>query len=144
MNVWIAIGRLTRDPAISVSASGMKIARYTLACDRRGKREEGQQSADFINCVAFDKSADFADKYLRQGTKILVRAHIQTGRFTGKDGQTVYTTDAIIDDQEFAESKAASSRDSAPTAQAPAAGQSQSVPGFTSIPDSITEDVPFA
>ena len=86
----------------------MAIARYTLAVDRRGKRNDNEQQADFISCVAFKNNAEFAEKYLRQGTKIAVEGRIQTGSYTNKDGQKVYTTDVVIDSQEFAESKAAS------------------------------------
>ena len=102
MNKAILMGRLTRDPDIRATQEGLSIARYTLAVDRRSKEKE----ADFIGCVAFGKSAEFAEKYLKKGTKVLVTGHIQTGSYTNKDGQKVYTTDVIIDDQEFAENKA--------------------------------------
>lgn len=99
------MGRITRDPDIRVTAgeNQMKIARYTLAVDRR--RSEGESTADFISCVAFDRAAEFAEKYLHQGTKVLVTGRIQTGSYTNKEGQKVYTTDVMIEEQEFCESK---------------------------------------
>ncbi len=113
MNRVILMGRLTRDPSISYSQGGdnMAIARFTLAVDRRGRRQDGaeQQTADFIGCVCFGRQAEFAEKYLRQGTKIAVTGRIQTGSYTNKDGQKVYTTDVVLDDIEFAESRAGSS-----------------------------------
>ena len=114
MNKVILMGRLTRDPDVRYSQgeNSMAIARYTLAVDRRVRRNEGgaqdQQTADFIGCVAFGKSAEFAEKYLHQGTKIAVEGRIQTGSYTNKDGQKVYTTDVVVENQEFAESKNAS------------------------------------
>lgn len=102
MNRVTLIGRATKDPSISYAQNGgMTIARYTLAVDRRGK----DQQADFISCVAFGKSAEFAEKYLKKGTKIAVNGRIQTGSYKNKDGQTVYTTDVVIEDHEFVESK---------------------------------------
>ena len=112
MNKVILMGRLTRDPDVRYSQgeNSMAIARYTLAVDRRTRRTDGgaqdQQTADFIGCVAFGKSAEFAEKYLHQGTKIAVEGRIQTGSYTNKDGQKVYTTDVVVENQEFAESKA--------------------------------------
>ena len=112
MNKVILMGRLTRDPEIRYSQGNdqMAIARYTLAVDRRFNRN-GDQTADFINCVAFGRSAEFAEKYLKQGTKIVATGRIQTGSYTNKDGNKVYTTDVVIEDQEFAESKGSSSSD---------------------------------
>ena len=108
------MGRLTRDPNISYSQSGdnMAIARFTLAVDRRGRRQDGadQPTADFIGCVCFGRSAEFAEKYLRQGMKVAVTGRIQTGSYTDKNGQKVYTTDVVLDDIEFAESKTAEHR----------------------------------
>lgn len=108
MNKVILMGRLTRDIEIRYSAgdSAMAIARYTLAVPRRFKRE-GEADVDFISCVAFGKAAEFAEKYFRQGTKIAITGRIQTGSYTNRDGQKVYTTDVVIEDQEFAESKSA-------------------------------------
>ena len=105
------MGRLTRDPDVRYSQgeNPMAIARYTLAVDRRFKRD-GEQSADFINCLAFGRSAEFAEKYFKQGTKIAVSGRIQTGSYTNREGVKVYTTEVVIEEQEFAESKAAASR----------------------------------
>lgn len=135
MNKAILMGRLIRDPEVRYSqgqnGEQMAIARYTLAVDRKTKKAGDQQTADFINCVAFGKSAEFAEKYLKQGTKMVVEGHIQTGSYTNKDGQKVYTTDIIVDAQEFAESKKSAE-------EAPAAA-----PDFVSIPDAIENDLPF-
>lgn len=113
MNRVILMGRLTRDPEVRYSQGerSMAIARYTLAVDRRGRRNQGQdsgdaqQTADFIPCVAFDRSGEFAEKYFRQGMRVLVSGRIQTGSYTNREGQKVYTTEVIVDDQEFADSK---------------------------------------
>ena len=110
MNRVILMGRLTRDPEVRYSQGerSMAIARYTLAVDRRGRRsQDGDQgqTADFINIVAFDRAGEFAEKYFRQGMRVLVSGRIQTGSYVNKDGQKVYTTDIIVDDQEFADSK---------------------------------------
>ena len=115
MNKVILMGRLTRDPDIRYSQGekATAVARYTLAVDRRFVRQDGgdnQQTADFIGCVAFGRQAEFAEKYLHQGTKIAITGRIQTGSYTNRDGQKVYTTDVVVEDQEFAESKAASGR----------------------------------
>ena len=106
MNKVILMGRLTRDPEVRYSAgdNSLAIARYTLAVDRRFKRD-GEATADFISCVAFGRAAEFAEKYFRQGIKIAISGRIQTGSYGNKDGQKVYTTDIIVDDQEFADSK---------------------------------------
>ena len=113
MNRVILMGRLVRDPDVRYSTgdNAMAIARYTLAVDRRGRRTDSndQQTADFIGCVALGKNGEFAEKYLRKGTKVVIEGHIQTGSYTNKDGQKIYTTDVVIDGQEFAESKANSS-----------------------------------
>ena len=111
MNKVILMGRLTREPDIrySQNANGsMAVARFTLAVDRRVKREETEQNADFISCVSFGKPAEFAEKYLHQGTKIAIVGRIQTGSYTNRDGVKVYTTDVVVESAEFAESKAAS------------------------------------
>ena len=111
MNKVILMGRLTRDPEVRYSQGerSMAIARYTLAVDRRGRRSQSQdgseQTADFINCVAFDRAGEFAEKYFRQGMRVLVSGRIQTGSYVNKDGQKVYTTEVVVDDQEFADSK---------------------------------------
>ena len=153
MNKVILMGRLTRDPEVRYSAgnNSMAVARYTLAVDRRFRRD-GESNADFIGCVAFGRSAEFAEKYLRQGTKIVVTGRIQTGSYTNRDGQKVYTTDVVVEDQEFAESKAAASengmmRQSAPSPMAaspmPSPAQASSADGFMNIPDGIDEELPF-
>lgn len=108
MNKVILMGRLTRDPDVRVSNTAdrqITVARYTLAVDRRAKRDGNDQTADFISCVAFDRAAEFAEKYLHQGTKVLVTGRIQTGSYTNRDGQKVYTTDIMLEEQEFCESK---------------------------------------
>ena len=156
MNKVILMGRLTRDPNVRYSPRNnsqeeMAIARYTLAVDRRGAKD-GQQSADFISCVAFGRDGEFAEKYLKQGTKVVVTGRIQTGSYTNRDGQKVYTTDVIVEEQEFAESKAAASesgmmRQSAPSPMAaspmPSPAQASSADGFMNIPDGIDEELPF-
>ena len=108
MNKVILMGRLTRDPDVRVSNTAdrqITVARYTLAVDRRAKRDGNDQTADFISCVAFDRAAEFAEKYLHQGTKVVVSGRIQTGSYTNKEGHKVYTTDVMIEEQEFCESK---------------------------------------
>ena len=147
MNKVILMGRLTRDPEVRYSQgeNATAIARYTLAVDRRFNRNNDEQTADFISCVAFGRSGEFAEKYFHKGTKIAVTGRIQTGSYTNKDGVKVYTTDVVVEDQEFAESKNASQQaggDYAP------AGRTQSAPmaagdGFMNIPDGIDEELPF-
>lgn len=106
MNKVILMGRLTRDPDIRQGQQeGQGVARYTLAVDRRFKRQNDDQTADFIPCVAFGRGAEFAEKYLHKGTKIVITGRIQTGSYTNREGVKVYTTDVIVEDQEFAESK---------------------------------------
>lgn len=107
MNKWIGMGRLTKDPDVRMTQEGLAIARYTLAVDRKKKEDP----ADFISCVVFGKGAEFAEKYLHKGSKIAVEGHIQTGSYTNKDGQKVYTTDVIVDTHEFVESKKTESAD---------------------------------
>lgn len=132
------MGRLTRDPDIRVTGEGhTKIARYTLAVDRRQKSEDGSSTADFISCIAFGRGADFAEMYLHQGTKMVVTGRIQTGSYTNRDGQKVYTTDIVAEEQEFAESKAAAQGWEAGKSHAPAAGPD----GFMALPDD--EGLPF-
>lgn len=135
MNKAILMGRLTRDPDIRYNQDNMCIARYTLAVNRM-KTKDGKQEADFISCLAFGKSAEFAEKYLHQGSKILVSGRIQTGSYTNKDGKQVYTTDVVIESQEFAESKASGTQSGAPEGFANE--------GFMSIPDSVDDGgLPF-
>jgi len=137
MNKWIGMGRLVADPEIRYSQgeNATCIARYRLAIDRRYGRTE-EQTADFISCVAFGKNAEFADKYLHKGMKIAVTGRIQTGSYVNKDNQRVYTTDVVIEEQEFAESKASASGQAAP--EPSAYGD-----GFMNIPDGIDEELPF-
>ena len=139
MNKVILMGRLTRDPEVRYSQgeSATAVARFTLAVDRRFRREEA--SADFIGCVAFGKNAEFIEKYFRQGTKALITGRIQTGSYTNRDGNKVYTTDVVVEDQEFAESKKNASEGGMPGA-APAL---TSTDGFMNIPDGIDEELPF-
>ena len=148
MNKVILMGRLTRDPDVRYSAGeqSQAIARYTLAVDRRGRRnsEDGQQTADFINCVAFGRAGEFAEKYFHKGIKIVVTGRIQTGSYTNKEGQKVYTTDVVVEEQEFAESKAASESNAGGfSAQAPTEMPSAAGDGFMNIPEGINEELPF-
>jgi single-strand DNA-binding protein len=174
MNKAILMGRLTRDPEIRYTQGDnpMCIARYTLAVDRRFNRNAGNDgnNADFIPCVCFGKTAEFVEKYLKKGTKMAVTGRIQTGSYTNRDGVKVYTTEVVVEDQEFAESKNASGNGSyggnggynggnnngggssrggnygGRAEQAPAqdAGSSDSLDGFMNIPDGIDEELPFA
>lgn len=147
MNRVILMGRLTRDPNISYSQSGdnMAIARFTLAVDRRGRRQDGadQQTADFIGCVCFGRLAEFAEKYLRQGMKVAVTGRIQTGSYTDRNGQKVYTTDVVLDDIEFAESKTAEHRNGNTEYYGQRPEPCPDKDGFMNIPDGIDEELPF-
>ena len=153
MNRVILMGRLTRDPEVRYSQGerSMAIARYTLAVDRRGRRNQDssaeQQTADFINCVAFDRAAEFAEKYIRQGMRVLVSGRIQTGSYVNKEGQKVYTTEVILDDQEFADSKGAASEMGGYAQAAPSqrpAPTSAIGDGFMNIPDGVEDEgLPF-
>lgn len=143
MNKVVLMGRPTRDPEIRTTPQGMSVARYTLAVDRPRRRTENRQDeeepgADFITCVAFDKAAAFAEKYLKQGTKIIISGRIQTGSYTNKEGRKVYTTDIVIESQEFCESRAAGGS----TRPAPIEKDEN---GFLKIPDDALEDegLPF-
>lgn len=148
MNKVILMGRLTRDPEVRYSQgeTPMAIARYSLAVDRRFNRNsQDGQTADFINCVAFGRNGEFAEKYLRKGTKILAEGRIQTGSYTNKDGVKVYTTEVVVENQEFAESKSSQGSDGG---YAPAQGSGAPAPagagdGFMNIPDGI-EELPFS
>lgn len=143
MNKVILIGRLTRDPEVRYSQgeNSMAIARYTLAVDRR-RTANAENTADFISCIGFGKTAEFAEKYLRKGIKMAIVGHIQTGSYTNKDGQKVYTTDVVVDEQEFAESKSASGGSTASSCQNMNT-PSQDPDGFMNIPDGIEEDLPW-
>lgn len=148
MNKVVLMGRLTRDPEVRVTQgeNSLSIARYTLAVDRRRGRNssDDQQTADFINCVAFGYSAEFAEKYLRKGTKICIDGRIQTGSYTNKDGQKVYTTEVVVENQEFAESKNPSGESySSGNYSAPAPEPQGAGDGFMNIPDGIEEELPF-
>ena len=163
MNKVILMGRLTRDPDIRYSAgeNGNAVARFTLAVDRRFARRDdpNAQTADFIGCVAFGRQAEFAEKYLHQGTRMVVTGRIQTGSYTNRDGQKVYTTDVVVEELEFAESRAAAAERGVNTGMtngsfgqpaAPAGQPSMPVPdqasageGFMNIPDGIDEELPF-
>ena len=147
MNKVILMGRLTRDPEVRYTngAEPLAIARYTLAVDRR-IRKEGEQTADFIGCVAFGKAAEFAEKYFHKGMRILITGKIQTGSYTNKEGKKVYTTDVVIEDQEFAESKGngESNREERDRAAMEAAGYGDAGDGFMNIPEGIEEELPFS
>ena len=146
MNKVILMGRLTRDPEVRYSQGeqATAIARYTLAVDRRFRRNnDGEQTADFIGCVAFGRSAEFAEKYFRQGLKVIVTGRIQTGSYTNKEGQKVYTTDVVVEDQEFAESKSASESNAGFAPAERPAPSSAAGDGFMNIPDGIDEELPF-
>lgn len=139
MNKAILIGRFTRDPEVRYTDGGSSIARFTLAVDRRYK-QEGGQTADFIGCIAFGKTAEFVEKYFKQGMKIVVEGRIQTGSYTNKDGVKVYTTDVVAENVEFAESKASGGgqADYSPQYTPSSIGD-----GFMNIPDGIDEELPF-
>ena len=142
MNKVILMGRLTKDPETRYTQGDnpMAISRYNLAVDRRFKRE-GDQNADFIPCIVFGKGGEFAEKYLRKGTKVAVVGRIQTGSYTNKDGQKVYTTEVVVEEQEFAEGKAGSQQT---TQQKPAQTREESMDGFMNIPDGMDdEELPF-
>ncbi|MBQ4149132.1 MAG: single-stranded DNA-binding protein [Clostridium sp.] len=151
MNKVILMGRLTRDPEVRYTQGerSMAVARYTLAVDRRRRTGNGDnQTADFIQCVAFDRAGEFAEKYFHQGIKVLVTGRIQTGSYTNRDGQKVYTTDVIVEDQEFAESKNASASSmSGGPAPAPAERPAPAAAigdGFMNIPDGVEDEgLPF-
>jgi single-strand DNA-binding protein len=138
MNKAILIGRFTRDPEVRYTDGGTSIARFTLAVDRRFKQEGGQQ-ADFISCIAFGKTAEFVEKWFRQGMKIVVEGRIQTGSYTNKDGVKVYTTDVVAENVEFAESKAAGGGQG----HAPEPSLADANDGFMPIDGSIDEELPF-
>lgn len=138
MNKVIEIGRLTKDPEVRYSQGNQQpvaIARYSIAVDRRFK-QDGQPAADFINCIAFGKLGEFAEKYLHKGTKIAVTGRIQTGSYTNKDGNKVYTTDVVVEEQEFCESKSQQSNNQQQTP--PSVGTD-----FMNIPDGIENELPF-
>ncbi|MCU6686271.1 single-stranded DNA-binding protein [Dorea acetigenes] len=146
MNKVILMGRLTRDPEVRYSqgATPLAIARYTLAVDRRFRRD-GEATADFIPCVAFGRQAEHAEKYYHQGLRVTISGRIQTGSYTNKDGVKVYTTEVVVEEQEFAESKAASDANAGGYQAAPAPAPSAPAgDGFMNIPDGIDEELPFS
>lgn len=153
MNRVVLMGRLTRDPDVRhpETQDGTTIARYTLAVDRRRTRSQQEQQADFISCVAFGHSAEFTEKYLKKGTKICISGRIQTGSYTNREGVKIYTTDVIVDDQEFAESKNTGSHNCAGANEKPEQtqkperqqGQQAALDDFMDIPEGIDEELPF-
>lgn len=140
MNKVVLMGRLTRDPEVRYSQgeNPSAVARYSLAVDRRLKRD-GEQNTDFINCVAFGKNGEFAEKYLHKGTKICISGRIQTGSYTNQEGQKVYTTDVVVEEHDFCESKGSGSG----SGSEPAAAPQTDADGFMNIPDGIDEELPF-
>ena len=144
MNKVILMGRLTRDPEVRYAQgdNANAVARYTLAVDRRFRRD-GEQSADFINCVAFGRSAEFAERYLRQGVKIAVTGRIQTGSYTNSDGVRVYTTDVVVENIEFAESKSSDNNNGGYVPADRPSPSGAAGDGFMNIPDGIDEELPF-
>ena len=137
MNKVILMGRLTRDPEVRYSQGerSMAIAKYTLAIDRRKTQQNSDPGADFINCVAFDRAGEFAEKYFRQGLRVLISGHLQTGSYTNKDGQKVYTTDVIVESQDFADSR----RDGSG-----AGSRGSKDDDFMNIPDNVEDEgLPF-
>lgn len=146
MNKVVLMGRLTRDPEVRYSQgdSSLAIARYTLAVDRRFKRDGDEQTADFINCVVFGKGAEFAEKYFRKGIKIAISGRIQTGSYTNKDGVKVYTTEVVAEDQEFAESKnAQGGGQGSDFGYGGAPAPSGASDGFINVPEGIDSEIPF-
>lgn len=145
MNKVVLCGRLTREPETryTTGENSTAVARYTLAVDRRIKRD-GEQTADFISCVVFGKSAEFAEKYFHQGTKLVISGRIQTGSYTNKDGNKVYTTDVVVEEQEFAESKSASSNNDTTTpTRTSVKKNSRGSEDFMNIPDTADEEMPW-
>ena len=144
MNKVILVGRLTRDPEVRYTQgeNPMAIARYTLAVDRRFRRD-GEPTADFINCVVFGKSAEFTEKYFRQGLRVAISGRITTGSYTNRDGQKVYTTDIVVEEQEFAESKAESESNKTSNNHTQSSSQGTSNDGFLNVPDGIDAELPF-
>lgn len=146
MNKTILMGRLTRDPEVRYTQGDntSAVARFTLAVDRRFKRDGDQQTADFISCVAFGKTGEFIERYCHQGTKLVVEGRIQTGSYTNKDGQKVYTTDVVVEQVEFAESKAASANNEGGYQAARPEPSSAAGDGFMNIPDGVEDEgLPF-
>lgn len=147
MNKVILMGRLTRDPDVryTTGENPLAIARYTLAVDRRFHKD-GEATADFISCVVFGRAAEFAEKYFRQGLKITISGRIQTGSYTNREGQKVYTTEIVVEEQEFAESKSSGDNGAAyyTPKQTPPPAPADGADGFMNIPDGIEEELPFS
>ncbi|WP_461818162.1 single-stranded DNA-binding protein [Faecalimonas sp.] len=146
MNKVILMGRLTRDPEVRYSqgANPTAIARYTLAVERRFKRD-GEPTADFINCVALGKAGELAEKYFRQGLKVTVAGRIQTGSYTNRDGVKVYTTDVFVEEQEFAESKNSENANANANSNSnPNSTQANTSDGYMNIPDGVDDELPFS
>ncbi|MBD8942017.1 MAG: single-stranded DNA-binding protein [Clostridiales bacterium] len=144
MNKVILMGRLTRDPDVRYSDQSSAVARFTLAVDRRFKRDGDQQTADFISCVAFGKTGEFIERYCHQGTKLVVEGRIQTGSYTNRDGNKVYTTDVVAENVEFAESKAAAANNEGGYQAARPEPSSAAGDGFMNIPDGVEDEgLPF-
>ncbi|WP_455719477.1 single-stranded DNA-binding protein [Agathobacter sp.] len=146
MNKVILMGRLTRDAEIRYSQgeTSTAVARFSLAVDRRYNKNAEEQTADFINCVAFGRTAEFMERFGRKGTKFVAEGRIQTGSYTNKDGQRVYTTDVVVESVEFAESKSAASGNDGGFTPADRPSPSQAAgDGFMNIPDGIDEELPF-
>ena len=140
MNITVLMGRLTTDPQVRYSQgdNATAVARYTLAVNRKFKKD-GEPTADFIPCVVFGRSAEFAERYFRKGMQVAISGRIQTGSYTNKDGVKVYTTEVIVEEQEFAESKATSQQNQ----QKPSGPAPDNSDGFMNIPDGIDEQLPF-
>lgn len=147
MNKVILMGRLTKDPDVryTTGENPLAIARYTLAVDRRFHKD-GEATADFISCVVFGRAAEFAEKYFRQGLKITISGRIQTGSYTNREGQKVYTTEIVVEEQEFAECKSSGDNGAAyyPPKQTPPPAPADGADGFMNIPDGIEEELPFS
>ena len=143
MNKVILVARLCRDPEVRYTQgeNASAIARFSVAVNRRFKNAEGNYDADFINCVAFGKSAEFIEKYFKKGMAIGITGRIQTGNYTNKDGVKVYTTDVVVEEAEFVESK--NSGDASATSNTPSNNNASSGDGFMNIPDGIDEELPF-
>jgi len=143
MNKVIMIGRLTRDPEVSSSVSGTAFARFSIAVDRRFKRE-GEPDADFFNCTSFGKQAEFVERYLKKGTKVVVTGRIQNDNYTNKEGQKVYSVRIMVEEIEFAESKNASSDGGSYNSGSSSQGSNGGGNDFMNIPDGLVEELPFS
>jgi single-strand DNA-binding protein len=143
MNKVILMGRLTRDPEVSSSASGTTFARFSIAVDRRFKRE-GEPEADFFNCTAFGKTAEFVERYLKKGTKVVTTGRLQNNNYTNKEGQKVYDVRIMVEEIEFAESKNASSDGGSYNSGSSSQGSTGGGNDFLNIPDGLVEELPFS